>query len=285
MGVEVEEHVGAAPHERSSGRTGQRIPSEELGHEGRDCGVEGAEGSRLELLPLAPGTEEAGREGAIGGRSRSLRPRPLHSQGGRAGEGPWGWAASPRALCLRAVRGSRRRCRAFQRTAARRPLPPYVWVDATYLKSRQDGRVATTAVVIVVGVNAKSGEREVWGLDVGPSEDGAFWESFLRSLAARGLSGVGLVTSGSHRGLMAAIEAVLRGASWQRCRVHYVRNALSLVPKAAQSRWWGRPNAPFSPTPMRLAPTSSGARWPMAYATFPANARQGRSGRTTRSSD
>ena len=118
-----------------------------------------------------------------------------------------------------------------------RPLEgpyPYVWVDATYLKSRQDGRVASTAVVIAVGVNGNTGEREVLGLDVGPSEDGAFWISFLRSLVVRGLRGVKLVTSDSHRGLKEAIEAVVQGASWQRCRVHFMRNALSLVPKAAQ---------------------------------------------------
>ena len=89
-------------------------------------------------------------------------------------------------------------------------------------------------MVIAVGVNAKTGEREVLGLDVGPSEDGAFWASFLRSLVARGLSGVRLVTSDSHRGLKSAVESVLVGASWQRCRVHFMRNALSLVPKAAQ---------------------------------------------------
>jgi putative transposase len=94
--------------------------------------------------------------------------------------------------------------------------------------------VSSTAVVIAVGVNAKSRERGVLGLDVGPSEDGAFWTSFLRSLVARGLSGVRLVTSDSHRGLKDAIEAVVQGASWQRCRVHFMRNALSLVPKAAQ---------------------------------------------------
>jgi len=94
--------------------------------------------------------------------------------------------------------------------------------------------VASVAVVIAVGVNAKTGEREVLGLDVGPSENGAFWRSFLRSLVARGLSGVRLVTSDSHRGLKGAIEAVLQGASWQRCRVHFMRNALSLVPRAAQ---------------------------------------------------
>jgi transposase-like protein len=118
-----------------------------------------------------------------------------------------------------------------------RPLEgpyPYVWLDATYLKARQDGRVVSTAVVIAVGVKGDSGEREVLGLDVGPSEDGAFWRSFLRSLVARGLSGVRLVTSDAHRGLKGAIQAVLQGASWQRCRVHFMRNALSLVPKAAQ---------------------------------------------------
>jgi putative transposase len=118
-----------------------------------------------------------------------------------------------------------------------RPLEgayPYIWVDATYVKARQDGRVASTAVVIAVGVKAQSGEREVLGFDVGPSEDGAFWTSFVRSLVARGLSGVRLVTSDAHRGLKGAVEAVLVGASWQRCRVHFMRNALSLVPKAAQ---------------------------------------------------
>jgi putative transposase len=94
--------------------------------------------------------------------------------------------------------------------------------------------VASTAVVIAVGVNGNTGEREVLGLDVGPGEDGAFWISFLRSLVARGLRGVRLVTSDSHRSLKEAIEAVLVGASWQRCRVHFMRNALSLVPKAAQ---------------------------------------------------
>lgn len=94
--------------------------------------------------------------------------------------------------------------------------------------------MASTAVVIAIGVNAQSGEREVLGFDVGPSEDGAFWSAFLRSLVARGLSGVRLVTSDSHRGLKNAVEAVLVGASWQRCRVHFMRNALSLVPKAAQ---------------------------------------------------
>lgn len=109
---------------------------------------------------------------------------------------------------------------------------PYVWLDATYVKVRQNGRVSSMAVVVAIGVTA-GGEREVLGLEVGPSEEGAFWVQFLRGLLARGLTGVQLVISDAHRGLKAAIGAVLQGASWQRCRVHFVRNALALVPKSA----------------------------------------------------
>jgi putative transposase len=89
------------------------------------------------------------------------------------------------------------------------------------------------AIVIAIGVTA-SGEREVLGLDVGPSESGAFWLAFLRDLAARGLNGVKLVISDAHAGLKTAIGAVVQGASWQRCRVHFMRDALGLVPKSAQ---------------------------------------------------
>jgi transposase-like protein len=109
---------------------------------------------------------------------------------------------------------------------------PYVWLDATFVKVREAGRVVSQAVVIAIGVRA-SGEREVLGLDVGPSEDGAFWLQFLRGLVARGLDGVQLVISDAHQGLKGAIAAVLTGAGWQRCRVHVVRNALALVPKSA----------------------------------------------------
>lgn len=110
---------------------------------------------------------------------------------------------------------------------------PYLWLDATFGKVRENGRVVSQAVVIAIGVNS-AGMREVLGLDVGPSEDGGFWLQFLRGLVARGLSGVKLVTSDAHEGLKQAIRAVLQGASWQRCRVHFMRNALSLVPKVAQ---------------------------------------------------
>jgi transposase-like protein len=111
---------------------------------------------------------------------------------------------------------------------------PYCWLDATFVKTRQDGRVVSMAVVIAVGLNASTGQREILGVDVGPSEDGAFWLRFLRSLVSRGLSGVQLVTSDAHEGLKGAIAAVLQGASWQRCRTHFMRNALCLVPKSAQ---------------------------------------------------
>src|SRR5450756_277829 len=109
---------------------------------------------------------------------------------------------------------------------------PYVWLDATFLKVRENSRVVSQAVVIAIGVRS-TGEREVLGLDVGPSEDGAFWTAFLRGLLARKLSGVKLVVSDAHEGLKAAISAVMAGAAWQRCRVHFMRNALALVPKAA----------------------------------------------------
>jgi putative transposase len=119
------------------------------------------------------------------------------------------------------------------RTRALTESYSYVWLDATFVKVRQDGRVVSAAVVLATGVNATTGLREVLGLDVGPSEDGAFWLGFLRSLVARGLAGVQLVISDAHEGLTQAIGAVLHGACWQRCRVHFLRNALALVPKSA----------------------------------------------------
>ena len=96
---------------------------------------------------------------------------------------------------------------------------PYVFLDATYIKARVDSRVVSRAVVIATGVTADGG-REVLGCEVGDSEDGAFWTAFLRSLKARGLTGVQLVVSDAHTGLKAAIGAVMAAAAWQRCRVH-----------------------------------------------------------------
>jgi putative transposase len=103
-----------------------------------------------------------------------------------------------------------------------------------YLKVREGDRVVSMAFVVATGVR-ETGEREVVGFDVGLSEDEAFWKAFLRSLVARGLKGVKLAISDAHEGLKAAIAAVLQGASWQRCRVHFMRNLLSHVPRDAQA--------------------------------------------------
>jgi transposase-like protein len=104
---------------------------------------------------------------------------------------------------------------------------PYLWIDATYVKVREGGRIVSVAVIIAVAVNT-DGRREVLGMEVGASEAEAFWTKFLRSLTSRGLRGVKLVISDSHEGLKAAAKKVLR-ATWQRCRVHFMRNALANV--------------------------------------------------------
>jgi transposase-like protein len=114
-----------------------------------------------------------------------------------------------------------------------RPLTvgyPYIWLDALYLKVRQNHRIVTQAVVIAIGVRA-TGERDILGFDVGASEDEAFWLQFLRHLKQRGLKEVQLVTSDAHLGLKQAIGQVFTGASWQRCRVHFMRNLLAHIPK------------------------------------------------------
>jgi transposase-like protein len=113
-------------------------------------------------------------------------------------------------------------------TFLNRPLEgewPYIWLDATYLKQRQDGRIVSVAVVVATGVNT-DGRREVLGMDVGASEAETFWTEFLRKLTRRGLRGVKLVVSDAHEGLKAAITKVLN-ATWQRCRVHFMRNVLA----------------------------------------------------------
>ena len=109
----------------------------------------------------------------------------------------------------------------------------YLWVDATYHKVRIDGRVISQATVVAIGVTTE-GDRQVLGVDVGPSEDRAFWTAFLRSLVKRGLKGVRLVISDAHEGLKQAISAVLSGSTWQRCRVHFMRNLLATVPQGAR---------------------------------------------------
>jgi len=107
-------------------------------------------------------------------------------------------------------------------------------LDALEVKCREGGRTVNACVVHAVAVN-RNGLRESLGVDVVTSEDGAAWLAFVRSLVARGLAGVKLVTSDAHPGLVDAIAATLPGASWQRCRTHFMRNLLTRVPKSTQS--------------------------------------------------
>src|SRR5581483_3750160 len=109
---------------------------------------------------------------------------------------------------------------------------PYLWIDATYVKVRQNGRIVSVAAIVAVGVNS-DGRREVLGMDIGPSEAETFWTAFLRKLARRGLRGVKLVVSDAHEGIKATVGKVLN-ATWQRCRVHFMRNALAHAGKSGR---------------------------------------------------
>ena len=125
-------------------------------------------------------------------------------------------------------------------------------------KVREEGRIVNVSVAVATAVNTE-GRREIIGMDVGTSEDGAFWLAFLRSLSARGLSGVDLVISDAHRGLRDAIATVFAGASWQRCRTHFMTNLLTRVPRSAQP--WGLPwcaPSTSSRLPKRCTPNSRG---------------------------
>ncbi|GAA4562544.1 hypothetical protein GCM10023176_04270 [Micromonospora coerulea] len=173
-------------------------------------------------------------------------------------------------------------------------------MDALTMKVREHGRTVNVHALIAVGVNA-DGQREVLGLDVASDEDGAGWLAFLRSLTARGLSGVRLVISDAHAGLVQAIGAALPGASWQRCRTHYLRNLLTRVPKSAQP-WiatlvrtiFDQPDADAVRAQFDRVVTTIEAKFPtaaehldaarddlLAFTGFPAKS-GARSGRTTR---
>ena len=164
---------------------------------------------------------------------------------------------------------------------------PYLWIDATYLKVREAGRIVSLAVIVAVGVNT-DGRREVLGVATGASEAEPFWKAFLRSLADRGLRGVKLVVADDHKGLRAAAAKVF-SATHQRCRVHWLRNALAHVPpkqrpaavamlktifaqdtaEAAQAQWRQVADALRERFP-RLAELMDGARDDvLAYMTFP----------------
>ena len=145
-----------------------------------------------------------------------------------------------------------------------RPLDgewPYLWLDATYIKVRQNGRIVSIAAIIATGVN-QDGRREILGLGLGQSEAATFWIEFLRTLVRRGLKGVKLVISDAHEGLKAAIAQVL-SATWQRCRVHFMRSLLAHVPKSQQCRpLSGR----SSSSPIARPPDKPGATLPISSA-------------------
>ncbi len=233
MEAEVEERLGAGRHERVEGRKGYRN-----GYRERDWDT------RVGTVELSvPRVREGGyvptllepRKRAERALVAVVQEAYVHGVSTRKvdalvkGLGMGGISKSQVSRICEELDGEVERFRC-------RPLVgpyPYVWLDAAFVKVRRDGRAVSVAIVVAIGVR-ETGEREVLGLDVGPSEDGAFWLGFLRGLVARGLSGVQLVTSDSHEGLKGAIQAVLQGVTWQRCRVHWMRNALSYVPKAEQ---------------------------------------------------
>ena len=154
-----------------------------------------------------------------------------------------------------------------------RPLEgehPYVWLDALYLKVRQNHRVVSQALVIAIGVR-ETGEREVLGFAMGASEQEAFWLEFLRGLVRRGLKGVQLAISDAHEGLKAAICQALPGTTWQRCRVHLMRNILAHVPKgdkalvaAAIRTVFAQPDREAAGQQLAEVVEAMGSRWPKA---------------------
>jgi transposase-like protein len=232
MEIEVSQHLGAERHERTAERSGQRNGYREREWDTR-VGTIGLRVPRVRDGSYFPTLLEP-RKRAEQALVAVVREAYVQGVSTRKVDG------LVQALGLDGISKSQvsRLCETLDEEVERfrgRPLGgayPYVWLDATFVKVRAGGRVVAMAVVLAIGVNG-DGQREVLGLDVGPSEDGAFWLRFLRSLVARGLTGVELVISDAHQGLKGAIQAVLHGASWQRCRVHFVRNLLALVPKSA----------------------------------------------------
>jgi transposase-like protein len=176
----------------------------------------------------------------------------------------------------------------------KRPLEgdwPYLWLDATYLKVREGGRIVSVAAIIAMAVDT-AGRREIVGLHIGPSEAEPFWASFLKDLVRRGLKGVKLVISDAHDGLKAAIRRVI-GATWQRCRAHFARNALAYVPRgqhamvaAAIRQAFIQPDRKSAGETWRHVADQLRGRWPklgalmdeaeedvLAYMTFPSQHR------------
>jgi putative transposase len=231
--LEVTQHIGAERHERTAERTGQRNGYRERSWDTR-VGTLELQVPRVRDGSFYPSLLEPRKRAE---RALVAVVQEAYVQGvstRRVDElvQALGIGGISKSQVSRVCQGLDAEVERFRTRRLLEPCP-YLWLDATFVKVRDDGRIVSMAVVIAVGV-AATGTREVLGVDVGPSEDGAFWLRFLRSLVARGLAGVQLVISDAHEGLKQAIAAVLQGAGWQRCRVHFLRNALALVPKHAQ---------------------------------------------------
>jgi transposase-like protein len=165
-----------------------------------------------------------------------------------------------------------------------RPLEveyPYLWLDALYVKVRQNHRIVNMAVVIAIGVR-ETGEREILNVAIGASEEEAFWTEFLRGLTSRGLKGVSLVISDAHEGLKRAVPKVLSGAAWQRCRVHLTRNVLAHVPKgdkaivaAAIRTIFAQPNQETAKQQLAEVVRAMEPRWPKAAQVLTASEEDG----------
>jgi transposase-like protein len=233
MEYEAEQHCGAGFHEKSSERTNQRNGYRDRTWQTRTGDIELRipklrQGSYLPSFLDPRKTSEKAlvaviQEAYIKGVSTRAVDDLVQALGG---------SGISKSQVSRLCEEIDERVQAF----LTRPLEgdwPFVWLDATYIKSREVGRVVSRACIVAVGANT-DGRREVLGVTVGPSEAEAFWTEFLRSLKDRGLSGVQLVISDAHSGLKAAITQVLQ-SSWQRCRVHFMRNALQRVGKKPQA--------------------------------------------------
>ncbi len=272
MELEVGEQIGAERYERSEERTTQRNGYRERGWE-----------TRLGELPLRIPKLRRGTyfPSFLEPRRRAERALLAVIQAAYV-EGVSTRKVDDlvQALGLTGVDKSKvsRICRELDEavTAFReRPLEvayPYLWLDALYLKVRQNRRIVNMAVVIAIGVR-ESGERDILAVDVGASEESAFWTAFLRSLVARGLKGVQLVISDAHQGLKEAIRTVLGGAVWQRCRAHFMRNVLAHVPKgdksivaAAIRTVFAQPNQAAARQQVAEVVQAMAARWPRAAA-------------------
>ena len=182
-----------------------------------------------------------GREGADRGDPGSLHPGHLDALGRRPGQGDGHERRLEEPGVSRLCEEIDGKVKAF----LERPIEgdwPYIWIDATYLKVRRGGRIVSVAVIIAVGVNG-DGRREVLGMEVGTSEAEPIWTEFLRKLIRRGLRGVKLVVSDAHEGIKAAVTNVL-SPTWQRCRVHFMRNMRRMPARAA-----GASSPPSSPPP------------------------------------